>query len=184
MPKSSLSSFVVITLRLAPLLATPNTRNHDFTRVGQAANRAIRVAEVLNTPVYIVHVSCSDTVDVIARARSEGQRVFGEALAGHLTIDDSVYWNEDWGIAAAHVMSPPFRPKGHQEALWKALQAGTLQTTATDNCTFCLEQKVRKARVRARVCVCSGDRCQVCRVWKCTCECCRIMSPVPFLSFT
>lgn len=37
--------------------------------------------------------------------------------------------------------SPPFRPKGHQEALWGGLQSGALQTTATDNCTFCAEQK-------------------------------------------
>ena len=43
--------------------------------------------------------------------------------------------------AAAHVMSPPFRPKGHQEALWKGLQSGNLQTTATDHCCFCADQK-------------------------------------------
>jgi dihydropyrimidinase len=38
-------------------------------------------------------------------------------------------------------MSPPFRPAKHQEELWKGLKAGILQTTATDNCTFCAEQK-------------------------------------------
>ena len=43
--------------------------------------------------------------------------------------------------AAAHVMSPPFRPKEHQEALWHGLQSGQLHTTATDHCTFCAEQK-------------------------------------------
>ena len=49
--------------------------------------------------------------------------------------------DKDWGAAAAHVMSPPFRPKGHQEALWNGLQSGTLHTTATDHCAFCAEQK-------------------------------------------
>jgi len=39
------------------------------------------------------------------------------------------------------VMSPPFRPKGHQEALWRGLQSGNLHTTATDHCTFCAAQK-------------------------------------------
>jgi dihydropyrimidinase len=107
----------------------------------EAAERAIRIAEVLGVPLYIVHVSCADSVDAIIRARSHGQRVYGEALAGHLTIDDSVYRNENWDIAAAHVMSPPFRAKHHQDALWGALAAGHLHTTATDHCAFCGEQK-------------------------------------------
>jgi dihydropyrimidinase len=38
-------------------------------------------------------------------------------------------------------MSPPFRPKEHQAALWKGLAAGMLQTTATDHCCFCTPQK-------------------------------------------
>jgi dihydropyrimidinase len=38
-------------------------------------------------------------------------------------------------------MSPPFRAKAHQEALWRGLQSGQLHTTATDHCTFCAEQK-------------------------------------------
>ncbi|CAB1057070.1 Dihydropyrimidinase (EC @ D-hydantoinase (EC [Olavius sp. associated proteobacterium Delta 1] len=108
---------------------------------GEAANRAIRVAEVLGVPVYIVHVSARQALEAVTRARNEGQRVFGEVLAGHLLIDDSVYRDTDWGRAAAHVMSPPFRPKEHQAALWKGLQAGNLQTTATDHCCFCHDQK-------------------------------------------
>ena len=108
---------------------------------GEAANRAIRIAEVINVPVYIVHNSCRESLQAITRARSEGQRVYGEVLAGHLLIDDGVYLNPDWDTAAAHVMSPPFRPKGHQEALWQGLQSGNLQTTATDHCCFCAPQK-------------------------------------------
>ena len=108
---------------------------------GEAANRAIRLAEVIGVPLYIVHVSTKDALDEIIRARSKGQRVFGEALAGHLLIDDSVYRHPDFETAAAHVMSPPFRSKEHQAALWKGLQSGSLQTTATDHCCFCADQK-------------------------------------------
>jgi dihydropyrimidinase len=108
---------------------------------GEAANRVIRIAQVINTPVYVVHNSCKEAVEAITRARLEGQRVYGEVLAGHLLIDDSVYRHPDWSTAAAYVMSPPFRPKEHQEALWRALQAGHLQTTATDHCCFCADQK-------------------------------------------
>lgn len=108
---------------------------------GEAANRAIRLAEVIGVPLYLVHVSTKDALDEIIRARGNGQRVFGEALAGHLLIDDSVYRHPDFETAAAHVMSPPFRSKEHQAALWKGLQSGSLQTTATDHCCFCADQK-------------------------------------------
>ncbi|MEJ0004043.1 MAG: GTP-binding protein [Pararobbsia sp.] len=103
--------------------------------------RPLWIAQVLGVPVYVVHVSSKDALDAIARARNEGQRVFGEVLAGHLVLDDSVYRDPDWERAAAHVMSPPFRPKAHQEALWQGLAAGHLQTTATDHCCFCASQK-------------------------------------------
>jgi len=108
---------------------------------GEAANRAIRMAQVIGCPLYIVHVSTRQALEEISRARSEGYRVFGEVLAGHLMIDESVYQHEDFEYAAAHVMSPPFREKSHQELLWKGLQSGNLQTTATDHCCFCADQK-------------------------------------------
>lgn len=107
----------------------------------EAANRAIAIADVLNVPIYVVHVSCIEAAEAIARARARGQRVYGEVLAGHLVLDDSVYRHPDFATAAAHVMSPPFRPKGHQEFLWRGLQSGNLHTTATDHCTFCATQK-------------------------------------------
>ncbi|MGZ5199004.1 MAG: dihydropyrimidinase [Telluria sp.] len=120
-------------------------RAHPLSRPpeveAEAANRAITIAGVLGTPVYIVHVSCAEALDAITRARANGQRVYGEALAGHLVIDDSVYASSDLEFARAHVMSPPFRSSHHQEALWHGLQAGNLQTTATDHCTFCAGQK-------------------------------------------
>jgi dihydropyrimidinase len=108
---------------------------------GEAAQRVIAIAELLGLPVYIVHVSTEEATAAIARARAAGQRVYGEVLAQHLVIDESVYWNPDYTAAAAHVMSPPFRPKHHQKALWAGLASGTLQTTATDHCCFCAPQK-------------------------------------------
>ncbi|TNE58688.1 MAG: dihydropyrimidinase [Alphaproteobacteria bacterium] len=108
---------------------------------GEAANRAIRLAEVIGTPLYVVHVSCRQALEEIIRARLEGHRVYGEVLAGHLLVDESVYDSQDFEYAAAHVMSPPFRAKEHQAALWKGLQSGSLQTTATDHCCFKADQK-------------------------------------------
>ena len=108
---------------------------------GEAAQRAIAIANVLGAPVYIVHVSTEQATQAISRARAAGHRVYGEVLAQHLVIDESVYRNPDWQTAAAYVMSPPFRAKHHQDALWAGLTSGNLQTTATDHCCFCAPQK-------------------------------------------
>ncbi|ACY14727.1 dihydropyrimidinase [Haliangium ochraceum] len=107
----------------------------------EAAHRAVRIAEVLGVPLYVVHTSCEEALREVARARAAGQVVFGEVLTQHLVVDDSVYQDPDWRSAAHHVMSPPFRPRYHQDALWAGLRAGTLQTTASDHCCFCTEQK-------------------------------------------
>ncbi|MEE4217784.1 MAG: dihydropyrimidinase [Xanthomonadales bacterium] len=124
---------------------TTGPEGHPLSRPpaveGEAANRAIRIAEVVGIPVYIVHNSCRQSLEAIQRARGEGQQVFGEVLAGHLVVDDSVYRDADFRRAAAHVMSPPFRAPEHQEALWRGLQSGDLQTTATDHCSFCQTDK-------------------------------------------
>jgi dihydropyrimidinase len=108
---------------------------------GEAAQRVIAIASLLGAPIYIVHVSTEEATEAITRARAHGQRVYGEVLAQHLVLDESVYQNQDWATAAAYVMSPPFRPKHHQQALWAGLISGNVQTTATDHCVFCAPQK-------------------------------------------
>src|SRR5690606_12639953 len=107
----------------------------------EAANRAIRIAEVLGVPLYVVHTSCKDALDAIARARLAGQRGFAAVLVQDLVLEQRVSASPDWRTAAHHVMSPPFRAPEHQEALWAGLRAGMLHTTASDHCCFCTEQK-------------------------------------------
>ena len=108
---------------------------------GEAAQRVITVAGVVNAPLYVVHCSCKQSLAAIAQARANGQAVYGEVLAQHLVIDESMHYLPDTTMASAHVMSPPFRTKEHRDALWGGLQSGTLQTTASDHCVFCAPQK-------------------------------------------
>jgi dihydropyrimidinase len=108
---------------------------------GEAANRAIMIADMAGCSLYVVHTSCRDAHEAIARARAAGKRVFGEPLIQHLVLDENEYRNEDWDYAARRVMSPPFRPKEHQTSLWAGLQSGSLQVVATDHCAFTTEQK-------------------------------------------
>ncbi len=107
----------------------------------EATNRVISIAQITKTPLYIVHVSCKEALDAVSRARLSGQKVYAEVLGAHLTIDDSVYRSADFDEAAGFVMSPPFRPKGHCQALWNGLQAGHVQVVASDHVTFNKEQK-------------------------------------------
>ena len=108
---------------------------------GEAANRAITIADAAGVPLYIVHVSCEQAHEAIRRARQKGMRVYGEPLAQFLTLDDDEYLSEDWLHSAQRVMSPPFRGKEHQDGLWAGLQAGSLQVVATDHAAFSSEQK-------------------------------------------
>ncbi len=108
---------------------------------GEATNRAIMIADMAGTPLYVVHTSCEQSHEAIRRARQKGMRVYGEPLIQHLVLDESEYANADWDHAARRVMSPPFRNKQHQDSLWAGLQAGSLQVVATDHCAFSTEQK-------------------------------------------
>jgi dihydropyrimidinase len=108
---------------------------------GEATLRAITMAETADVPLYVVHVSASQAASAIGDARNRGAKVVGETLPGFLAIDDSVYSSPDFDRAAGHVMSPPYRPAGHQEALWRALETGALSVTGTDHCCFTKAQK-------------------------------------------
>ena len=65
---------------------------------GEAANRAIMIADAAGVPLYIVHVSCEQAHEAIRRGRQKGMRVFGEPLIQHLTLDESEYFNKDWCV--------------------------------------------------------------------------------------
>ncbi len=102
---------------------------------GEATNRALMIAQQTGATAYIVHMTCAESIRALAEARERGQLAYGETCPQYLLLDDSVYEKPDFE-GAAYVMSPPIRPKGHQEPLWAALQSGILQTVGTDHCPF------------------------------------------------
>lgn len=102
---------------------------------GEATNRAIMLAKCAGQPIYIVHLTCKESMDAVIRARQDGQLVYVETCPQYLLLDDSVYDKPDFE-GAAYVMSPPIRPIGHQDVLWNALSCGLIHTVATDHCPF------------------------------------------------
>lgn len=110
----------------------------------EATNRACMISYQTKCPLYVVHVMSISAAEEIARARERWGKnfIFGETLAAALGTDGNEYENKCFHHAAAHVMSPPLRPrKETKETLMKMLANNDLQTTGSDNCTFNKSQK-------------------------------------------
>lgn len=101
---------------------------HELSRTedveAEATNRACVIANQTKCPLYVVHVMSISAADEVMRARKLwGERfIFGETLAAALGTDGNEYQNKCWHHAAAHVLSPPLRPrKETKEVLMKML---------------------------------------------------------------
>src|SRR6266571_4676780 len=112
---------------------------HALTRPpeteGEATNRAIQLARVDGSPLYVVHVSCREAVEPIARAREAGWNVQGETCTQYFFIDYSFLERPDFE-GAKYVYTPPPRAKENQDVLWNAVRTDTLSAISTDHCAF------------------------------------------------
>ena len=117
----------------------PETRP-DFLEA-EAVSRLLRIAQAVDIPVVIVHLTNAATLAEVTAARRRGQKVYVETCPQYLVLDDSVYYNEDYTRAARYVCAPPIRKAEDCRALWAGLRKGDIQTISTDHCAFTLEQK-------------------------------------------
>ena len=117
----------------------PRTRP-DFLEA-EAVSRLLRIAEAVDIPVVIVHLTNAAALREVEAARKRGQKVYAETCPQYLLLDDSVYDNPDYSLAARYVCAPPIRKAEDQKALWMALRRGEIQTISTDHCAFTLAQK-------------------------------------------
>ena len=117
-----------------------HARSRPAPLEGEATHRIATLAGILGARLYVVHVTCRESVEAIERAQAEGWRVTGETCPQYLLLDDAVYERDDFE-GAAYVIAPPIRPAEHQDVLWRALVDGTLEIVATDHCPFTMEQK-------------------------------------------
>ncbi|MFC7824827.1 dihydropyrimidinase [Streptomyces sp. NPDC057362] len=102
----------------------------------EATHRAIRLAQVAGAPLYVVHVSATEAVAELTRARDEGLPVFGETCPQYLFLSTDNLAEPDFE-GAKYVCSTPLRPKEHQASLWRGLRTNDLQVVSTDHCPFC-----------------------------------------------
>src|SRR5215467_13582697 len=110
------------------------------TAEAEATARAIALAEMAGSPVYIVHLSCNDALEKVREARDRGLPVYAETCPQYLYLSI-----ENFDVpgfeGAKYVFTPPLREKWHQEKLWEGLRQDQLQVVSTDHCPFCFKEQ-------------------------------------------
>src|SRR5687768_18110539 len=96
---------------------------HSLTRPtiaeAEGVHRAIAIAEMAESPVYIVHLSCADALNQVRQARDRGIPAFAETCPQYLSLSIDNY-DEPGFDGAKYVMTPPLREKWNQDEIGRA----------------------------------------------------------------
>ena len=102
---------------------------------GEATSRLIALAEIVDAPLYIVHVTCIEALEAIRSAQRRGIDIYAETCPHYLFLSEESLRAPDFE-GAKFVCSPPLRPRQHAHKLWQALALGDIEVVATDHCPF------------------------------------------------
>jgi dihydropyrimidinase len=136
----------VIDVLVQRVLAEGKTapKYHALTRPAraeaEATHRAIALAEIADVPIYIVHLSAAEALEMVTEARDRGLPAFAETCPQYLFLSYDNYEEPEFG-GSKYVMSPPLRDKAMQDQLWRGLAFNDLQCISTDHCPFCMKEK-------------------------------------------
>ena len=104
----------------------------------EAVSRMVTLNQFIQCPLYFVHLTAAESVQIASMAKQGGQNVYLETCPQYLLFDQSVYEQPD---GYRYIAAPPFRSKKDSEYLWQALQKGEIDVVGSDHCPFTLEQK-------------------------------------------
>lgn len=134
-------NYEAIRWRTEALLAAGHTapKYHAWARPEvverEAVFRAIALAELVDQPIQIFHVSCTEVAEEIARAQARGVKVWAETCPQYLTLTEDDM--DRPGLEGAKFMcSPAPRKKGAIEGLWQQIRRGTLDVVSSDHSGF------------------------------------------------
>ncbi len=99
----------------------------------EADKRAIHWAKSVHAPLYLVHMADKEGLEAAIEAKMDGNDIYIETCPQYLEFTCDVYKRED---GRNFVCSPPMKGQESQDALWKALKTGAIDTVATDHCPF------------------------------------------------
>jgi dihydropyrimidinase len=135
-------NYEAIGWRTEALLAAGLTapKYHAWSRPGmierEATHRAIALAEMVDQPIQIFHVSCSEVAEEIARARHRGLKVWGETCPQYFVLT-AADMDRPGFEGAKFMCSPAPRTAAHQSGLWEDVRRGTLDVISSDHSGWC-----------------------------------------------
>ena len=93
------------------------------------------MSAVTGAKLYVVHMSCMDSIQQMALGRARGYNVMGETCTQYMfKFEDDMrvpgYEGAKWACG------PPVRTPEDAKYIWKSLKDTTLQCVATDHCSF------------------------------------------------
>jgi dihydropyrimidinase len=109
----------------------------------EATHRAISLAEIVDVPILLVHVSAREALEQIKWARDRGLKVYGETCPQYLFLTKDHIAQAGWE-GAKYLCAPPPRDRGNADALWRGLASGLFQVLSSDHCSFKFESKEGK----------------------------------------
>jgi dihydropyrimidinase len=115
-----------------PILRPPETEYRAILEVGNLAN-------LLDMPVYIVHLSSKKGYNAIKEIKRRGGNIFVETTPHYLLLINDLLKKEK---AQKYFMTPPLREGEDNEALWLGIKNKDINVIATDHCAFTIEQKL------------------------------------------
>lgn len=115
----------------------------------EATHRAISLAELVDVPIMIVHVSNRAAMEEIRRAQMRGLKVMGETCPQYLVLTEADM-DRDGMEGAKYVCSPPPRDLASQQACWEGLQQGVFSVFSSDHCPFRYEDEAGKLAPKGR----------------------------------
>lgn len=101
----------------------------------EATGRALALSSVYDNPAYIVHMSSSDAVRLVAAAAAEGRRVIAETCPHYLTLTDELLEQDSWE-AAKYTCAPPLRKASERDRLWDVVLDGSISSVGSDHDCF------------------------------------------------
>jgi len=115
----------------------------------EATHRAISLAEIIDVPIMIVHVSNREAMEEIARAQRRGLKIYGETCPQYLVLTDKDMDGLNME-GAKYVCSPPPRDEASQKACWEGLQQGIFSLFSSDHCPFRYDDPQGKLNPKGR----------------------------------
>src|SRR3712207_6613567 len=111
----------------------------------EATHRAIALAELVDQPIQIFHVSCAEAAEEIARAQARGVKVWGETCPQYLTLT-AADMDRPGFEGAKYMCSPAPRDEAEHGRVWDMIRRGVLDVVSSDHCGFSYGGNAGKAR--------------------------------------